>query len=442
MPPLQGVGTGQVHGNQFQGVEAPANNGLNGQAVRLGRGAAIRRSALEGLADVKSFFKGLGDRIKAHHHANVEKARTSIANRGAKKVVDGLLGSPVSDRKVLSGLKTVVEKAMKLDPDRPVDKAVEILNHRLGALTVDEKTQLFTANFGQMKSLMAAMGQLAREEGFAVANALHDMGMVDGQAPQGAGGPSAQEVLTGQLLDRLSNQSAAHFAHDLDAINTGLTDYFETGGITAEIMFRQDAAVTKEMAKHLAKVNGPALEGVKQQAISQAKQTSKAIGDLVIGNYTKADLASITPEQFEGILSGSAEILKSMMGGASEDGARAAANRLSPHVVRLLQMTDQQVSQHLDGNATARETAFVGTLFLRSLTPPMANAPVGQPDQTAAIIKIFSQIITYTLNQAPDIGLKMADLSGRNQEALTQFIGAYAEPLRAFRETVLARTDV
>ncbi|HVJ87829.1 MAG TPA: hypothetical protein VM452_19355 [Caulifigura sp.] len=441
MPPLQGVGVGQIHGNQPQGVQN-APRGLNGQAVNLGPGQTIRRALQEAFSEVKGFFKGIGERIQAHHESNVEKARTKAADKSAGKFLDTLLRPNVSERKVLSELLTLCDKSAKLDPGDPEAKAVDFLENKLQGLTDPQKNTLLNGNYGMLKNLLTESGRAAREKSNLVSQALHDTGLVGGNAPVLATGPSATELLAGRILDRMQNQGNTAFTAERNQIDNDLTTYFTSQEMTAQLMFRTDAPVTKAMGKHLSSTNGHAIESMKQQTIDVAKSTGRKTGEMEIGSYGKLDLSKISTKQFNEILNGSEKLLESMMGGATDEGARRAANELAPNVVRLLQVQDQQVNQHLNGDMTARENAFVGTLFLRSLTASLTNAQPGQTEQHAAIMKVFSQVVTFTLNQSDGIDKKMAGLSTENLQSLQTFMDNHAATLTTFRDTVLARTDV
>ena len=441
MPPLKGVGVGQVHANQLQGVHN-VPQGLNGQAVHLGPGQTIRRAFQDAFSEVKGFFKGIGTRIQAHHEANVEKARTKAADKSAGKFLDNLLRPNVSERKVLSELLTLCNKSAKLDSADPEAKALSFLDNKLQGLSDQQKNTLLNGNYGMLKNLMTESGRIAREKSNLVAQALHDTGLVEGEQPVPLTGPSPGEVLAGRILDRMQNQGNNAFTAERNQINNDLTTYFTSQQMTAQLMFRTDAPVTKAMGKHLSSTNGHAIESMKQQTIDVAKSTGRKTGEMEIGSYGKLDLSKISTKQFNEILNGSEKLLESMMGGATDEGARRAANELAPNVVRLLQVQDQQVNQHLNGDVTARETAFVGTLFLRSLTASLTNAQPGQPEQNAAIMKVFSQIVTFTLNQSDGIDKKMAGLSPENIQSLQSFIDNHAAALTTFRNSVLARTDV
>lgn len=439
--PVQGVVQGQVHANHLQGIQQNAPQGLNGQAVRLG-GNQVLRGLQDAFTGVKNFVKSIGDRVQAHHQANVEKSRTSAANRGAQKVIDGLLKSPASEGKVISGLMNLAEKAAKLNPTDPQGKAISLLENKLDGLTAEQKNKLFTGDFALTKHLMTELGRISRDKSNLVAQALHDTGFVDGDPPVPLTGPSAKEQLAGRLLDHLADLGKQHFKPELDQLQTDLNHYFTSQNMTAQLMFRGNTEVTKSMAKHLTTINGPALDHVKQQTIDLAKGTEKLTGQMEIGSYGKLKLDKLSPEQFQEILNGAGEIMKSMMGGATVDGANSAALNLNPNIVRLLKMQDAEVTQHLNGDATARKTAFVGTLFLRSLTSALTDAQPNQSEHRAGIMKVFSQVVTFALNQSSDAAGKMEGLSPENQTAITKFVTDHALAIDTFRNTVLARTDV
>lgn len=431
-----------VQGTQTQGTTGTQGT-LGNHTVRVGNGTSIKRAISDFFRGIGDSFKTLGDRISKSHERRIEKARTSAANKATDKLVAQLTSGTPSGVKVMNLMTSLIQKAAKLDPNDPVGKAEGMLTARLLNMSDDEKSDFFKHDFAAMKQGFKAVFEHRQQRANLVLDGLNDIMPQEGfdQAKTDGLNPTYTDVL--QLLDDLDQEAVQHFAPSQNQIAQGLDTYFAPGKITEKTMFRGDAQITKDMKKQLERTMPNDTEAKLQSAIQKdCHRIAKQLGDIPVDAYGGISDENLSPELLTALLQGAEDVMKNFIGGADANSIQAFANSLPKEAVRLLQNIDGKVAQHLPGNDDARETAFVGTLFLRFLTPAAFNVQVGMQDgPDKQVVRFMSKVVTDIFNQAGDTmrgRLKFPTQEMKQQ--YSDFVESFAPIVAQFRTAVLNRT--
>jgi len=427
-------------------------NGPDSVTVQPGPNKSIARTLSAPFRAIRNAFSKLGDLIATNQAARKNHLAAKKVDSAAAKFVKAFGAGTIEDK--LETCLALMKAAHRLNPGKPEEAAVGALKN-LPETTAGDLRQLsmdlYVAAFNQDNvRITAAGGQVFnadRDPQSAIRQMDAFMGALRTVYAPTEGEQRNADVERKKVHNTVCGTFGKKKAEDLEDVRTELNTYLSGGGVnTGNVLRALNLPAADKMTQFLDANDPPAY---REDAVASFLRAATLDIPLPLENHTsgpKLVPSLLTREQVIVLLDAAKGLFSELVGDGTEEGARAAAQKLSEPAVKLLQMLDTSMANvHNLNDDDAKLKAFSGTLFLRHVCPALSairtNSVSNQTlQQDSAVASFLATFLQAAANQKTDLAkLGASGMSDELQALVTAAFDECVQPLKAFKQAVMER---